>query len=71
MNIFIIYIGIIAPQSCFDYTNFKVPLVNKITNFNENFKNGPSNYACHLLCGCYYLSKFQFTTHLLHLCWKK
>ncbi len=36
-----------------------------------NLKNGPSCYACHLLFECDYLSKFQFTTHLLHLCWKK
>jgi hypothetical protein len=38
MNIFIIYIGIIRPQSHFDYTNFKVSLIIKIVNFNENFK---------------------------------
>jgi hypothetical protein len=68
MNIFIIYIGIIRPQSRFDYTNFKVSLVIKIINFNE--KKGPSNYVCHLLCGCDLLSKFQFTTHLLHFCSK-
>jgi hypothetical protein len=35
MNIFIIYIGIIGPQSHFDCTNFKVSLVIKIINFNE------------------------------------
>ncbi len=38
MNIFIIYIGIIGPLSCFDYTNFKASLVIKIINYNENFK---------------------------------
>ncbi len=35
MNIFIIYIGIIRPHSCFDYTNFKVSLVIKVINFSE------------------------------------
>jgi hypothetical protein len=35
MNIFIIYISIIGPQSCFDYTNFRVSLVIKIINLNE------------------------------------
>jgi len=35
MNIFIIYIGIIRPQSHFDYINFRVSLVIKIINFNE------------------------------------
>jgi hypothetical protein len=35
MSIFIVYIGIIGPQSCFDYTNFKFSLVTKIINFNE------------------------------------
>jgi hypothetical protein len=34
MNIFIVYIGIIGPLFCFDYTNFKVSLVIKIINFN-------------------------------------
>ncbi len=33
MNMFIIYFGIIGPQSCFDYTNFRTSLVIKI-NFN-------------------------------------
>ncbi len=33
-------------------------------------KNGPSNYACHLLCECDFLSNFQFITHLSHLCEK-
>ncbi len=68
MNIFIIYIGIIGPQSHFDCINFRASLVIKIINFNE-IKNGPSSYACHLLCGCDFLSKLQFTTHLSHL-WK-
>jgi len=35
MNVFIIYIGIIGPQSCFDYTNFRASLLIKIINFNE------------------------------------
>jgi len=35
MNIFIVYIGIMGPQSHFDCTNFKVSLVIKIINFNE------------------------------------
>jgi hypothetical protein len=35
MNIFIIYIGIIGPHSCFDYTDIKASLVIKIINFNE------------------------------------
>jgi hypothetical protein len=35
MSIFIIYIGIIGPQSHFDYTNFRTPFVIKIINFNE------------------------------------
>jgi hypothetical protein len=35
MNIFIIYIGIIGPQSHFHYTNFNASLVIKIINFNE------------------------------------
>jgi len=34
MNIFIIYINIIEPQSCFDYINFRASLVIKIINFN-------------------------------------
>ncbi len=34
MNIFIVYIGIIGPLSCFDCINFKVSLVIKIINFN-------------------------------------
>jgi hypothetical protein len=34
MNIFILNIDIISPLSCFDYTNFKVSLVNKLMNFN-------------------------------------
>jgi len=34
MNMFIIYIGIIGPQSHFDYTNFRASLVIKIINFN-------------------------------------
>jgi hypothetical protein len=38
MSIFIIYIGIIGPLFCFDYINFKVSLVIKIINFNENLK---------------------------------
>jgi hypothetical protein len=38
MNIFIIYINIIGPFSCFDYFNFKVLLIIKIINFNEIFK---------------------------------
>jgi hypothetical protein len=67
MNIFIIYIGIIGSRSHFDYINFKASLVIKIINFNE-IKNSPSSYVCHLLCD--FLSKFQFTTHLLHLCSK-
>ncbi len=35
MNIFIIYIGIIGPQSCFDCTDIKASLVIKIININE------------------------------------
>ncbi len=38
MTIFITYIGIIRPLSCFDYINFKVSLVIKIINFNEIFQ---------------------------------
>jgi hypothetical protein len=38
MNIFILYIDIIGPLSCFDYTNFNISLVIKLINFNENFK---------------------------------
>jgi hypothetical protein len=34
MNIFIIDIGIIGPESCFDYINFRASLVIKIMNFN-------------------------------------
>jgi hypothetical protein len=34
MNIFIVFIGIIRPQPCFDYTNFKTSLFIKIINFN-------------------------------------
>ncbi len=66
MSIFIVYIGIIRPQSCFDYIKFRAPLVIK-RSINE-IKKVPSNYVCHLLCGCDYLSKFQFTTHLSHPC---
>jgi hypothetical protein len=35
MIIFIIYIGIIGPKSCFDYTNFRASLVIKTINFNR------------------------------------
>jgi hypothetical protein len=70
MSIFIIYIGIIGPQSHFDCINFKASLVIKIINFNEIKKKGPSSYACHFLCGCDFLLNFQFTTHLLHFCSK-
>jgi hypothetical protein len=34
MGTFIIYIGIIRPLFCFDYTNFKVSLIIRIINFN-------------------------------------
>jgi hypothetical protein len=58
MNIFMVYMGIIGPMlSHFDCTNFKVLLVIKIINFNENFKNSPFSYACHLPCDYDYLSK--------------
>jgi hypothetical protein len=70
MTIFIIYIGIIRSLSCFDYTNFKFSLVIKIINFNLKNSNGPSSYAFHFPCECDYVSKFQFSTNLLHLCWK-
>jgi hypothetical protein len=70
MSIFTIYIGIIRPLFHFDYINFKVSLIIKIFNLNEKNLNGPSSYACHLPCECDYLSNFQFTTHLLRLCWK-
>ncbi len=62
MNIFIICIGTIAPQSCFDCTNFRASLVIKIINFNE-IKKGPSNYVCRLLYGCDFLSNLQFTIY--------
>ncbi len=71
MSIFIIYIGTIGPQFCFDYIKFRASLVIKIINFNEFLKNGPSSYACHLTCGCDFLSKFQFIVHLSCLCGKK
>jgi len=32
---FILYINITRPQSCFDYTNFRASLVVKIINFSE------------------------------------
>jgi len=35
MGIFVIYIGIIRPLSCFDCKNFKVSLVIKIVKFNR------------------------------------
>jgi hypothetical protein len=38
MSIFIIYIGIIGPLFCFDYTNFKALLVIKIIKFNGILK---------------------------------
>ncbi len=38
MIIFIIYIGIIGPKSCFGYINFKASLVIKIINLNIIFK---------------------------------
>jgi len=63
-----VYIGIIGPMlSHFDCTNFKVLLAIKIINLNENLKNNPFRYACHLPYECDYLSKKLFTTHLLHL----
>ncbi len=34
MGMFILYIGIIRPLFCFDFTNFKASLVTKIINFN-------------------------------------
>ncbi len=34
MNMFIVYIGIIGPQFCFDYTNFRASLAMKIISFN-------------------------------------
>ncbi len=68
MTIFIIYIGIIRSLSCFDYTNFKFSLVIKIINFNLKNSNGPSSYAFHFPCECDYVSKFQCSTNLLHLC---
>jgi hypothetical protein len=34
MGTLIIYIGIIRPLFCFDYTNFKVSLIIRIINFN-------------------------------------
>jgi hypothetical protein len=33
MNIFTIYIGIIGPMFCFDYTNFKASLIIKLITF--------------------------------------
>jgi hypothetical protein len=38
MRIFIIYIGIIRPLFCFDYTDFKVSLIIIMINFNGIFK---------------------------------
>jgi hypothetical protein len=38
MNIFIIYIGIIGPHSCFDCIDFTTSLVIKIINFNKFLK---------------------------------
>jgi hypothetical protein len=38
ISIFIIYIGIIWPQSCFDYINFRVSSIIKIKKFNEILK---------------------------------
>jgi hypothetical protein len=35
MDIFTLYIGIIKPVSCFDYTNFKGSLIIKIISSNE------------------------------------
>jgi hypothetical protein len=35
MTIFIVYISIIGPLFCFDYTNFEASLVIKIMNFNK------------------------------------
>jgi hypothetical protein len=35
MGLFIIYIGIIRPQSCLAYINFRASLVIEIINFNE------------------------------------
>ncbi len=63
-----VYIGIIGPMlSHFDCTSFKGLLLIKIINFNENFKNSLSSYACHLPCECDYLSKKLFITHLTSL----
>ncbi len=67
MSIFIIYIGIIGLQFRFDYTNFKASLVIKIINFNE-IKRMAHLAMLAFLYGCDFLSKFQYTTHLLHLC---
>jgi hypothetical protein len=68
MNIFILYNGIIRPMSRFEYINFKASLVIKVINFNGIKKMAPSSYACHFPCEFDYLSNFQFTTHLSHLC---
>jgi hypothetical protein len=67
INIFMVYIGIIGPMlSHFDCTNFKVLLVIKIINFNENLKNSPSSHACHLPCECDYLSK-NYLPHIYRI----
>jgi hypothetical protein len=55
MGIFIVYIGIIGPLSCFDYINFKASLVIRIIDFNRILKYKQSSYACHLPFECDYL----------------
>jgi len=71
MSIYIMYINITWPLSRFDCTRFKVSLLIKLIDFNEFFKKFHPNMFCHLPCECDYLSNFQFTTHLSHICLKK
>jgi len=68
MGTFIIYIVIIGPLSCFDCINFKASLVIKIINFNkiQNMAHLIMLVIFHV--NAHYLSNFQFTTQLSHLC---
>jgi hypothetical protein len=70
MSIFIIYIGIIGPQSRFDLTNFKVSLVIKIINFNEIKKMVHLVMLVIFYVDMISCQNFKYTTHLSHLCSK-
>jgi hypothetical protein len=70
MGIFIIYIGIIKPQSHFDHTNFKVSLFIKIINFNKIKKM--AHVAILIIFHVNVITCQNFNLpHIYHICAKK